>query len=85
MVTGDISVGGVDSEVTLEVCCEKGTCPPLILPRASLTPGHTYKSSVQVDHRLGTISKVRLQMEESRNGKTWYCHKVAHTLYIYIF
>ncbi|XP_058879383.1 lipoxygenase homology domain-containing protein 1-like [Acipenser ruthenus] len=76
VVTGDISVGGVDSEVTLEVCCEKGTCPPLILPRASLTPGHTYKSSVQVDHRLGTISKVRLQMEESRNGKTWYCHKV---------
>ncbi|XP_060680009.1 lipoxygenase homology domain-containing protein 1-like [Hemiscyllium ocellatum] len=76
VVTSDMPNSGTDVEVILTICCKNGSAAPIILKKGSLNRGCTYQTSISIDDQLGTITKVRLEREESKNEDFWHCQKV---------
>ncbi|GCC31638.1 hypothetical protein chiPu_0010098 [Chiloscyllium punctatum] len=76
VVTSDMPNSGTDVEVILTICCKNGSAAPIILKKGSLKRGYTYQTSISIDDQLGTITKVRLEREESKNEDFWHCQKV---------
>ncbi|XP_029443046.1 lipoxygenase homology domain-containing protein 1-like [Rhinatrema bivittatum] len=76
VITSDIHSTGANAEVTLMICCKKGTYGPVLFPRGSLTQRKTYHTSIELDKKYGAIQKVRLQMEDGRDEERWHCCEV---------
>ncbi|XP_066575887.1 lipoxygenase homology domain-containing protein 1 [Amia ocellicauda] len=74
--TGAYSSIAEDSEVTLEVCGEKGTSSALSLPGKMLKPGQMYQTTAKIDQRHGSITKIRLRTEGTQAGETWHCRQI---------
>ncbi|XP_007487181.2 lipoxygenase homology domain-containing protein 1-like isoform X1 [Monodelphis domestica] len=62
--------------MSLTICCERGTCAPVIFPKGSLRRAQTYITMMEMDRDYGAIKKVRLQVEDAEDGEVWHCHEV---------
>ncbi|KAM3928088.1 oxygen-regulated protein 1 [Leptodactylus fuscus] len=75
VVTGDIPNPGVNSTVYLTICCEKGHYKPVAFGEGSLMVGQSIHT-VELDGSLGSIQKVRLEMEDNGKDNGWFCKMI---------
>ncbi|XP_059580075.1 oxygen-regulated protein 1 [Alligator mississippiensis] len=76
VVTDDVSTSFTTPKMTLYVCGEKGVHASVLFPKGSPKKGQNYQTSLELDKKFNAICKVRLEIEEVRNGETWYCQEV---------
>ena len=78
MTTSDIPPSSINPKMSLTVCGEKGTCTSVIFPKGSLKRKEIYETSIELNKKFSTISKVRLEVEEAGEGETWHCCEVKN-------
>ncbi|XP_030070331.1 lipoxygenase homology domain-containing protein 1 [Microcaecilia unicolor] len=76
LTTSDSHCTDINAEAALMICCRNGTHGPVLVPKGSLTQRKTYQTSIELDKKFGAIEKVRLQMENGRDGECWHCCEV---------
>lgn len=77
-MTDDVSTSFTTPKMTLYVCGEKGVHASVLFPKGSPKKGQNYQTSLELDKKFNAICKVRLEIEEVRNGETWYCQEVKN-------
>ncbi|KAG2458082.1 LOXH1 protein, partial [Polypterus senegalus] len=65
-----------ESNILLELCYEKGSSTPHIIPKESLRNIQMYQSVIEMDPKHGILKKVRLYMDGNAMGTTWHCIEV---------
>ncbi|XP_044862525.1 lipoxygenase homology domain-containing protein 1-like isoform X2 [Mauremys mutica] len=63
-------------KMSLTICGEKGTSIPVLFPKGSLKKAEICQTSVELDKKFTSICKVRLEIEDARNGEIWHCREV---------
>ncbi|XP_075271384.1 oxygen-regulated protein 1 [Opisthocomus hoazin] len=76
VTTSDIPPSSINPKMSLTVCGEKGTCTSVMFPKGSLKRKEIYETSIELNKKFSTISKVRLEVEEAGEGETWHCCEV---------
>nr|XP_033789545.1 oxygen-regulated protein 1 isoform X2 [Geotrypetes seraphini] len=76
LTTSDSHHTDVNAEAALMICCRNGTYGPVLVPKGSLIQGKSYQTSIDIDKKFGAIQKVRLQMEDAKDGDRWHCCEV---------
>ncbi|XP_072460708.1 lipoxygenase homology domain-containing protein 1-like isoform X3 [Notamacropus eugenii] len=74
--TSNVLSSGINPKMAFIVCCERGTCTPVILPKGSLQRAQIYKTTMEMNSNYGAIKKVRLQVEDAEDGEVWHCHEI---------
>ncbi|XP_043395558.1 oxygen-regulated protein 1 [Chelonia mydas] len=74
VTTSDAS--SMSPKMSLTICGEKGTSIPVLFPKGSLKKPEICQTSVELDKKFTSICKVRLEIEDARNGEIWHCHEV---------
>ncbi|XP_074841891.1 oxygen-regulated protein 1 [Carettochelys insculpta] len=74
VTTSDAS--GMSPKMSLTVCGEKGASISVLFPRGSLKKSEICQTSVELDKKFTAICKVRLEIDDARNGETWHCREV---------
>nr|XP_020861601.1 lipoxygenase homology domain-containing protein 1 isoform X5 [Phascolarctos cinereus] len=74
--TSNVLSSGINPKMAFIVCCERGTCEPIMFPKSSLRRAQIYRTTMEIDRNYGAIKKVRLQVEDAEDGEVWHCHEV---------
>ncbi|XP_074056585.1 lipoxygenase homology domain-containing protein 1-like isoform X2 [Macrotis lagotis] len=74
--TSNVLSSGINPKMAFTVCCERGSCAPVIFPKGSLRRAQIYRTKMEMDRNYGSIKKVRLQVEDAEDGDVWHCHEV---------
>ncbi|XP_075684221.1 oxygen-regulated protein 1 [Rhinoderma darwinii] len=75
VVTDDNPNSGTNSTVSLTICCEKGNYQPVAFAKGKLSGGES-KHTVELSGSLGSIQKIRLEMEDDEKDNSWFCKMV---------
>ncbi|XP_075776815.1 oxygen-regulated protein 1 isoform X2 [Pelodiscus sinensis] len=73
VTTSDASC--MSPKMALTVCGENGASIPVLFPKGSLK-AEICQMSVELGKKFTAICKVRLEIEDGRNGENWYCREV---------
>ncbi|XP_069587457.1 lipoxygenase homology domain-containing protein 1-like [Ranitomeya imitator] len=64
-----------NSTVSLTICCKYGNYKPVEYAKEELTGGESIHT-VEINGSLGSIQKVRLEMEDDQKDNSWFCKMV---------
>ncbi|XP_044151324.1 oxygen-regulated protein 1 [Bufo gargarizans] len=75
VMTDDIPNTGTNSTVYLTICCDQGSYEPVVFGKEALKKGKSIQT-VELNGSLGSIQKVRLEMEDDEKDNSWFCKMV---------
>ncbi|XP_040289065.1 oxygen-regulated protein 1 [Bufo bufo] len=75
VMTDDIPNTGTNSTVYLTICCDQGSYEPVAFDKGALKKGKSIQT-VEFNGSLGSIQKVRLEMEDDEKDNSWFCKMV---------
>ncbi|KAM4028013.1 oxygen-regulated protein 1 [Anomaloglossus baeobatrachus] len=75
LVTDHSSNPVKNSTVSLTICCKNGNYKPVEFGKGALSGGKSI-CTVEINGSLGTIQKVRIEMEDDHKDNCWFCKMV---------
>ncbi|KAG8570827.1 hypothetical protein GDO81_011437 [Engystomops pustulosus] len=75
LVTDDIPSPGTNFTVYVTICCEKGNYEPVGFGNVTLTRVRSIET-LELNGSLGSIQKVRLEMQDGEKDSNWFCKMV---------